>query len=113
MVLLDLESQWGAHNYHPLNSLVPSFLFHRSNKAESKKSRSLSKIFKCIQESRLGDTMIALLFGVGILLVLLGIGALFIPSLARIINIPGNEKIKAIGVLIVGIIIMAYGYLSG
>jgi hypothetical protein len=57
--------------------------------------------------------MIPILFGAGIIVMILGIAALFIPALTRIINVPGNEKIKAIGALIVGIIITIYGYISG
>ncbi|MBU6996288.1 MAG: hypothetical protein HXS41_00220 [Theionarchaea archaeon] len=46
----------------------------------------------------------------GIFLVILGIVAFFIPALARVINFPGNEKIKSIAVIIVGIIVLLLGY---
>ncbi|MGD2250058.1 MAG: hypothetical protein PVF58_16760 [Candidatus Methanofastidiosia archaeon] len=48
---------------------------------------------------------------VGILLILLGVLALFIPSIARLISLPGNEKIKAIATIIAGIIVIVAGYL--
>jgi hypothetical protein len=54
--------------------------------------------------------MNALMVGIGIILVILGIAATFLPALTRVINIPGNERIKAIGVVIVGIIFVAIGY---
>lgn len=50
------------------------------------------------------------LISVGILLILLGVLALFIPPLARLISFPGNEKIKAIAVIISGIIVIVAGY---
>ena len=56
--------------------------------------------------------MIPIVVGAGVIVVLLGVGALFLPALTRIINIPGNEKIKAIGAIIVGIIIASIGYIS-
>jgi hypothetical protein len=43
-------------------------------------------------------------------LVIVGIVALFIPAIARVINIPGNEKIKSIGVIVVGIVMLLLGY---
>lgn len=57
--------------------------------------------------------MYALAVGFGILLIIFGIAALLVPALTRIINIPGNEKTKAIGVMIVGIVIAVIGYLYG
>ncbi|MGD2248202.1 MAG: hypothetical protein PVF58_07320 [Candidatus Methanofastidiosia archaeon] len=57
--------------------------------------------------------MMPTIFGLGILIMILGIAAFFIPSLTRIINFPGNEKIKAIVALIIGIVLTIYGYLSG
>jgi hypothetical protein len=69
-----------------------------------------SKLFKCKKEYAPGDSMNTLVFGIGILLVILGIVATFVPALTRVINIPGNERIKAIGVIIVGIIFAAVGY---
>ncbi|MBU7022524.1 MAG: hypothetical protein HXS40_00025 [Theionarchaea archaeon] len=53
---------------------------------------------------------VTVLIGIGIFLIILGIVALFIPAIARVINIPGNEKIKSIGVIIVGIIMLLLGY---
>lgn len=57
--------------------------------------------------------MNALIFGIGIILMIFGVVALIIPALTKIINMPGNEKIKAIGVVIAGIIIAVYGYMYG
>jgi hypothetical protein len=57
--------------------------------------------------------MIGIVVGLGILVLILGIATLFLPSLARVINFPGNEKIKATVVIIVGIILIVYGYISG
>jgi hypothetical protein len=53
---------------------------------------------------------ITVFIGIGIFLIILGIVALFIPAIARVINIPGNEKIKSIGVIVVGIIMLLLGY---
>lgn len=53
---------------------------------------------------------LTVLIGIGIFLIILGIVALFIPAIARVINIPGNEKIKSIGVIVVGIIMLLLGY---
>lgn len=55
--------------------------------------------------------MTPLVIGIGIILVIVGIAALFIPALARFINVPGNERIKALVVIVVGIILSAAGYL--
>jgi uncharacterized membrane protein HdeD (DUF308 family) len=54
--------------------------------------------------------MESLIVLVGIVLVIVGIVALFIPAIARVINIPGNEKIKSIGVIVVGIVMLLLGY---
>ena len=55
--------------------------------------------------------MDAYLVGIGILLAVIGIVALFVPTLARIISAPGNEKIKAIVTIIAGIIVAVNGYI--
>lgn len=55
--------------------------------------------------------MYGLVVGLGILVIILGIAALFVPALARVINIPGNERIKALGAVIAGIVITVIGYL--
>ena len=55
--------------------------------------------------------MIGIVIGLGILVLILGIATLFFPSLARIINFPGNERIKAIAVIIVGIILIVCGFI--
>lgn len=51
------------------------------------------------------------LVGIGMALAVVGIVALFVPALARIISVPGNEKIKAIVTIIAGIIVAVYGYI--
>ncbi|MBU7015200.1 MAG: hypothetical protein HXS52_03615 [Theionarchaea archaeon] len=47
---------------------------------------------------------------VGIFVIILGIAALFLPAIARFINFPGNEKVKSIGVIVVGVIMVLLGY---
>lgn len=56
--------------------------------------------------------MMIIVFGIGILLALIGIIAFFVPAVTRIIDIPGNERIKAIVAVIVGVIISYIGYVS-
>lgn len=46
---------------------------------------------------------------VGAIVVLFGIGALFNPNIARWINAPGGERIKALIALLIGAIIIAVG----
>lgn len=75
-----------------------------------KSATHFSKIYKSQDVIASGDDMYALVVGIGIFLIILGIVALLVPALARVINIPGNEKIKALGVIIVGIIFAVYGY---
>ena len=58
-----------------------------------------------------GDNMTPIMIGIGIILVIVGIAALFIPALTRLINFPGNERIKALVVIVVGIIFSVVGYL--
>lgn len=70
-----------------------------------------SNLFKCNLESESGDTMDAYVVGIGILLVIIGIVALIVPALAKIISAPGNEKIKAIAVIIAGIVVIVCGYI--
>ena len=48
---------------------------------------------------------------VGGIVTLIGILAIFIPNLTKIINAPGNPRIKAIIAIIIGIIILAIGLL--
>ncbi len=49
----------------------------------------------------------------GILLVILGIATLFVPKLENLINFPGSRGVKAVAVIIVGIILMAAGKIYG
>lgn len=46
---------------------------------------------------------------IGVIVTLIGILAFFIPSIARIINFPGGPRIKAIGAMIIGIILLIIG----
>lgn len=57
--------------------------------------------------------MIPLLIGIGILLVILGIAAFFVPGVSKIMNVPGSERAKAFVVLIIGMILIIYEYFSG
>ena len=45
----------------------------------------------------------------GVIVTLLGIAAFFNPSFTRIINFPGGPKLKAIGSIIIGVIILIIG----
>lgn len=44
------------------------------------------------------------------LLVIFGILAIIFPGLARFINFPGSERIKAIAVIVTGFVFMVLGY---
>jgi hypothetical protein len=46
---------------------------------------------------------------VGGLVALIGILSIFFPGLTRIINAPGNERIKSIIAIIIGLIILIIG----
>jgi hypothetical protein len=46
---------------------------------------------------------------VGALLTLLGALTIFIPNLSRIINVPGGPKLKAIVLIIIGLILIVVG----
>jgi hypothetical protein len=46
---------------------------------------------------------------VGVIVALIGVAAFFNPNFARIINVPGGPRLKAIVALIVGIIIAIVG----
>jgi len=48
---------------------------------------------------------------IGIIVTLIGIGALLNPSIARIINFPGGERIKAIGAMAIGLIFVIIGFI--
>jgi membrane protein implicated in regulation of membrane protease activity len=51
---------------------------------------------------------------VGFVLLLFGIAALFVPSLSKIINIPlpVSDKVKALILIIISLILIAYGYFA-
>jgi choline-glycine betaine transporter len=45
---------------------------------------------------------------VGIIICIIGMGPLIYPPLAHLINIPGDDRLKALAALIIGIIIIVY-----
>ena len=47
-----------------------------------------------------------------IILGLIGIAAFLNPNFAKLINVPGGPRLKAMVALIVGLIIMIYGLIS-
>jgi len=46
----------------------------------------------------------------GIIVVLIGIGTIVYPPLARLINFPGDDRIKGFAAIIIGIIIIVVGF---
>jgi len=50
---------------------------------------------------------------IGILLAMLGIIAFFVPKVANVINFPGSRSVKAVAVIIIGIIIIVVGKIYG
>ncbi len=46
---------------------------------------------------------------IGILLVILGIATFFVPKLENLINFLGSRSVKAVAVIIIGIIIIVAG----
>ena len=46
---------------------------------------------------------------VGVIVVLIGVAAFFIPAFARLINAPGGPKAKAIVAMAIGIILIVVG----
>ncbi len=50
-----------------------------------------------------------LLVIIGFIPLLIGVGTLINPNLARLINLPGNSAVKAIGSIIVGLILISIG----
>ena len=55
------------------------------------------------------ETINIVLIIVGALLTLLGALTIFIPNLSRIINVPGGPKLKAIVLIIIGLILIVIG----
>jgi uncharacterized membrane protein len=55
------------------------------------------------------ETVNIVLIIVGALLTLLGVLTIFIPNLSRIINVPGGPKLKAIVLIIIGLILIVVG----
>ena len=55
------------------------------------------------------ETVNTVLIIVGALLTLLGALTIFIPNLSRIINVPGGPKLKAIVLIIIGLILIVVG----
>jgi len=50
---------------------------------------------------------------IGIFLAMLGIIAFFVPKVANVINFPGSRSVKAVAVIIIGIIIIVVGKIYG
>ena len=50
---------------------------------------------------------------VGTLLVILGIATFFVPKLENLVNFPGNRSVKAVAVVIIGIIFILVGQMYG
>jgi hypothetical protein len=49
---------------------------------------------------------------VGAIVSLIGLAAFLNPNFAKLINVPGGPKLKAIVALIIGLIILIYGLIS-
>ena len=45
----------------------------------------------------------------GALVILIGLAAFFNPSFTRLINVPGGPKLKAIGSIIIGVVLLIIG----
>jgi len=50
---------------------------------------------------------------IGILLVILGIATFFVPKLEDFINFPGSRSVKAVAIIIIGIILIVAGKIYG
>jgi len=48
---------------------------------------------------------------IGIIVLLIGLGTIIYPSLARLINFPGDDRIKGFAAISVGIIIILVGFI--
>jgi hypothetical protein len=58
------------------------------------------------------DTINYVLILVGVIVSLIGLAAFINPNFARIINVPGGPKLKAIAAIIVGIILLIFGIIT-
>ena len=48
---------------------------------------------------------------IGSIIGIVGIGSLLYPPLTRLINFPGNERLKALATIIIGGLIIIFGFL--
>ena len=58
------------------------------------------------------DTANIIIIIVGAIVSLIGIAAFLNPNFAKLINVPGGPKLKAIVAIIIGLIILIYGLIS-
>ena len=58
------------------------------------------------------DTVNIIIIIVGAIVSLIGIAAFLNPNFAKLINVPGGPKLKAIVAIIIGLIILIYGLIS-
>ena len=58
------------------------------------------------------DTINIALVIVGTIVILIGIAAFINPNFARIINVPGGQKLKSIVALVIGIVLIIVGLIS-
>ena len=58
------------------------------------------------------ETLNIVIIIVGAIVSFIGILAFLYPNFAKLINVPGGPKLKAIVALIVGLIILIYGLIS-
>ena len=58
------------------------------------------------------DTVNIIILIVGAIVSLIGIAAFLNPNFAKLINVPGGPKLKAIVAIIIGLIILIYALIS-
>ena len=58
------------------------------------------------------NTINIIIIVVGLIVSLIGIAAFLNPNFAKLINVPGEPRLKAVVALIIGIIILIYGLIS-
>jgi len=58
------------------------------------------------------ETINIVIIIVGAIVSLIGIAAFLNPNFAKLINVPGGPKLKAVIALIIGLIILIYGLIS-
>ena len=57
------------------------------------------------------ETVNIILIIVGAIVTLIGIAGFFNPNFTRLINFPGGPKLKAIGAIVIGIIVIILGFI--